>query len=499
MSGGAPSTPPPPSRNSLFFETAVTPSPPSAKRQLYGSVSPRTPPPPAAAARARARGHAKKPSFGHASREELEREQARIRASRGVRLRLILEREFRIGRGRDADIYFAAYAAPDAPWQLCAVKRIFPDRAANLAGLSEVYALRRFSEHPGIVRLIGVQDEMCVQHSHAVWHDGAAQIENPPRLLILLEYMPYTLNTYVRRFPQAVDLRQWHAWALELASTLAWLHSHGCVHGDIKTSNVLLDDARHTRICDFSTVLFVNAPVPATDVYEIGTPAFRAPELCERSAWLPGADADGHPALSYTLDVFSLGVLLYTLATGEEPSERGSAMELRRRQAHFFSTEEQERLQRLEVGRGDMSPMRVTAPVLHTPDEDVLARLLDPAPEPSGVIPPSGPPSSPARNSLPLRTQSLREPRHLSRLARAGSERRPRAVDVFRENPLPDIDSLRLDDLRSYKDGLPALILPGGGRLPDVLRDMVEAMVHPVPEARPTASAVVATLSAHPV
>ena len=495
MPGGALSTPPPTSRNSLFFETAVTPSPPSAKRNIYGTQSPRTPPPSSAA---RARDHAKRPSFGRAPQEELEREQARIHAGRDVRLRIFLDREFRIGRGRDADIYLAAYAATGAPWQLCAVKRVFPDRAANLAGLSEAYALRRFSEHPGIVHLIGVQDEMCVQHGHAVWRDGAAQIEDPPRLLILLEYMTYTLNTYVRRFPQTVDLRQWHAWALELASTLAWLHSRGCVHGDIKTSNVLLDDARHTRICDFSTVLFVNSPVPAKDVYEIGTPAFRAPELCERTAWLPGADADGHPALSYTLDIFSLGVLLYKLATGEEPSERGSAMELRRRQARFFLTKEQERLQRLEVGRGDMSPMRAV-PVLHAPGEDALARLLDPAPEPSGVIPPSGPPSSPARKSYPLRTQSLYEPRNPHRLTRAASEHRPCPADVFRKNPLPDIDSLRLDDLRSYKDGLPALILPGGGRLPDALRDMLEAMVHPVPEARPTADAVVATLSAHPV
>ena len=49
-------------------------------------------------------------------------------------------------------------------------------------------------------------------------------------------------------------------------------------------------------------------------------------------------------------------------------------------------------------------------------------------------------------------------------------------------------------DTRPYSDGAPALILPGGDRFPDKLRDLVRVMVSPNPEDRPSASLVLATL-----
>ena len=500
MAGGVPQPAPSrsPSRNSVFFNGATTPSPPRPlKPKDKNTLQPARFPP-------GRRGHAKKPSFGRVSMEERESEQARIHADKSLAIRLFLEREYRLGKGRNADVFLGAYCTPtphEAPadWRLCAIKRVIPDQCAQLAGLDEAFALRRLGPQPGIVKLIGVLDELGLRQSHAVRSEGSAQIENPPRLLIVLEYLPHTLDMYVRAHPQAVDLRQWHAWALELASTLAWLHGRGYVHGDIKKQNVLLDHDLHTRLCDFSAVLFVNAPVPATDVCEIGTPAFRAPELYDKFDWQPSGEEDAHPALSYTLDIFSLGVLLYSLATGEDPSERGSMLALRRRQAVFFSSEEHARLQRIEIGSRSptLTPMK-----LHSVSDDAIARLLDPSPEPRGVISDDRVPQSPSsgRNSLVLRSQSLREPRRPRSLMRMSSDR-----GVPRDIRTPDVVSqmaglgLDCDDHRSYRDGLPALILPGGGRLPDELRDLIEAMVQPTPEARPTAAAVVAALQAHSV
>ena len=46
---------------------------------------------------------------------------------------------------------------------------------------------------------------------------------------------------------------------------------------------------------------------------------------------------------------------------------------------------------------------------------------------------------------------------------------------------------------------MPALILPGGGRLPDKLRDLINEMVDPNPEERPSAAEVVEALAAHSV
>lgn len=58
---------------------------------------------------------------------------------------------------------------------------------------------------------------------------------------------------------------------------------------------------------------------------------------------------------------------------------------------------------------------------------------------------------------------------------------------------VPDDDEEEMD-LRPYRDGSPALILPGGGRLPDAARALLERMLSTDPALRPTAGQVVAAL-----
>ena len=124
-------------------------------------------------------------------------------------------------------------------WELCAVKRVQADRESQLAGLEEAFALRHLGRHPHIVRLITVLDEMGIRQDQP---SDFLRIhkDDPPRLLIILEYLPFSLAQYVRMHPFSVDLRQWLEWATQLTSTIDWLHTRGCVHGDIKKENVLL-------------------------------------------------------------------------------------------------------------------------------------------------------------------------------------------------------------------------------------------------------------------
>ncbi|WFD32140.1 hypothetical protein MSPP1_003185 [Malassezia sp. CBS 17886] len=653
--GGAtrppPSPPPSPahdgaSRNDLFFRATAALVPPRAKPPIRAETphgdSPRlavdTTAPPRGA-----RGHAKKPSFGHLSVEERTVEEQRIRANHSVQFRVFLEREYKLGEGRSAEVYLGAYRGGDADateWQLCAAKRIYADRASQLAGLDEAFALRRLGPHAHIVRLVAVVDEMGVPRE--CLGDAAPPADDPPRLLILLEYLPCTLATFTQREPQHVDLAQWLTWALQLAETVQWLHARGCVHGDIKMHNVLLTRDLDVKLCDFSSVLFSNAAVPATDCYSVGTPAFRAPELFSTARWAPppGSPRDAHPALSYTLDVFSLGVLLYSLATGVQPSQRvSSVMAMRQRQSFFFHSEEDDRMERLSVGggpgsvsplpeeiraygsaspssaRASPSPGRampadraprvdlypdVFRPSQHRFPAAAVERLLDPSLAVRGVVMGDArasrrahlSPQAPSHMAVG-RARSLhvarRDSHGLSRyhslridqearqnrgahvdarehrfedahpaakaLERAvsGDGRRPEGVadasadpdmrvsrdvdapalaeaaDVHRTStPVrgaghgistppsvgtsPALGRLSLSDslgivapctpprniaspdTRPYLDGAPALILPGGDRLPDTLRDLIKDMVAPQAEARPTAAQVVQVL-----
>jgi WD40 repeat protein len=102
---------------------------------------------------------------------------------------------------------------------------------------------------------------------------------------------------------------------IQIADALQHAHEHGIVHRDLKPANIIIDPDGQPHLMDFGLALRDAGEVTVTvDGQLIGTPAYMSPEQAKGNAH----DADRRS------DVYSLGVILFQLITGELPF-RGNA------------------------------------------------------------------------------------------------------------------------------------------------------------------------------
>jgi serine/threonine protein kinase len=207
-----------------------------------------------------------------------------------------------LGGGAITTVYSGRACDTDTP---CAVKLLRPD----------------WQDQPVAIKLLQREARACfgVQHANLV-RLLDAHVMTAPYYLVMEFLTGESLRRRIRR-DYTLDLPQALWIARQMAEALQAIHRKGFIHGDVKPDNIRLVEVGKAILLDlgFTHRRGENAPFLEKG-YVLGTVNYLAPELCGQN---PQDDARA--------DIYSLGVTLFEMLTGQLPYPIGDAIETMQR------------------------------------------------------------------------------------------------------------------------------------------------------------------------
>jgi len=130
--------------------------------------------------------------------------------------------------------------------------------------------------------------------------------EDEGKSFIVMEYVEghslrEKLNSGPMKLDDALDI------AIQVAEGLDKAHAKGIIHRDIKCANIMLTEAGQAKIMDFGLAKVTGATLITKEAKTMGTVAYMSPEQAE------GKTTD------HRTDIWSMGVVLYEMLTGQLP------------------------------------------------------------------------------------------------------------------------------------------------------------------------------------
>ncbi|KAK7602325.1 hypothetical protein V9T40_007914 [Parthenolecanium corni] len=203
-----------------------------------------------------------------------------------------------IGKGNFAKVKLAKHVPTGKEVAI----KIIDKTQLNPSSLQKLFRevrIMKMLDHPNIVKLFQV-------------------IETEKTLYLVMEYASggevfdyLVLHGRMKEKEARAKFRQ-------IVSAVQYCHQKKIIHRDLKAENLLLDSEMNIKIADFG---FSNEFTPGNKLDTFcGSPPYAAPELFQ------GKKYDGPE-----VDVWSLGVILYTLVSGSLPFDGSTLRELRER------------------------------------------------------------------------------------------------------------------------------------------------------------------------
>ena len=237
-----------------------------------------------------------------------------------------------LGEGRDAVVYRASWNG-----KLVAVKKYYNiDDESRKKAVSEGMALRAMQSNPNIVGFVdmlvsrvesstgataacpkrNVTEDDCSQLKVDMRRSAYQSLSLHAEYLLIMELLPgATLAELIEEHPERLTRETWFSFATQLASALDHVHRQHLVLHDIKPHNMMLTaDGCTVKLIDFGNTLLLpyDGRSKLKSLLGHGTTTYSPPELLT-----PDAQYD------HSVDVYSLGVTLYSAATGRMPFGAG--------------------------------------------------------------------------------------------------------------------------------------------------------------------------------
>ncbi|KAK8472098.1 hypothetical protein PHAVU_002G112500 [Phaseolus vulgaris] len=195
-----------------------------------------------------------------------------------------LKYENKVGSGSFGDLYRGTYCSQDVAIKVLKPERISTDMLKEFA--QEVYIMRKI-RHKNVVQFIGA----CTR---------------PPNLCIVTEFMSRgSLYDFLHKQRGVFKLPSLLKVAIDVSKGMNYLHQNNIIHRDLKTANLLMDENEVVKVADFGVARVQTQSGVMTA--ETGTYRWMAPEVIE------------HKPYDQKADVFSFGIALWELLTGELP------------------------------------------------------------------------------------------------------------------------------------------------------------------------------------